>query len=110
VPVEIAAKITALAEDLGSQRRVAELLGVSPAKVAHWGNGGRVEIEDAERIDSLEVVMAIPQRIYEPEVVEKWLYGLNPQLRDRRPIDVIRAGRAWELIPVVANERACAYA
>lgn len=110
VPVAVAAKIIALSEDLGSQRRVAELLDVSPAQVTRWRKGGGIDIDNADRVDLLEYVVANLQRIYEPEVVEKWLLGLNPRLRDRRPIDVIRAGRAWELLPVIADERAGGYA
>ncbi len=110
MPVAVAAKIAALSEDLGSQRRVAELLDVSPAQVTRWRQGGGIDIHNADRVDLLEYVVAALQRIYEPEVVEKWLLGLNPRLRDRRPIDVIRAGRAWELLPAIADERAGGYA
>jgi hypothetical protein len=84
MPVAVAAKIIALSEDLGSQRRVAELLDVSPAQVTRWRKGGGIDIDNADRVDLLEYVVANLQRIYEPEVVEKWLLGLNPRLRDRR--------------------------
>lgn len=40
MPVATATKISALSEDLGSQRRVAELLGVSPAQVTRWRKAG----------------------------------------------------------------------
>ena len=41
---------------------------------------------------------------------EKWLFGSNPRLRNRRPIDVIRAGETQELLPVLRQERAGSYA
>ena len=110
VPVAVAAKIIALSEDLGSQRRVAELLDVSPAQVTRWRKGGGIDIDNAERVDLLELVVARLSRIYEPEVVEKWLLGLNPTLGDRRPIDVIRAGDTQELLDAIAESRAGGYA
>jgi len=110
MPVTIASKITALSEDLGSQRRVAELLGVSPAQVTRWRKGGGIDIDNAERVDLLELVVASLSRIYEPEVIEKWLLGLNPLLGDRRPVDVIRAGGIQELLAAIADERAGGYA
>jgi DNA-binding transcriptional regulator YdaS (Cro superfamily) len=110
MPVSTAAKITALTEDLGSQRHVAELLGVSPVQVRRWLKGGGIDVSDAERVDLLEFVIARLSRIYEPEVVEEWLRGINPRLGDRRPVDVIRAGRIQDLLAVIADERAGGYA
>jgi hypothetical protein len=110
VPVAVAEKINALSEDLGSQLRVAELLDVRPSEVTRWRKGGGIDIDSAERIDLLEYVVATLHRIYDPEVIEQWLLGVNPRLRHQRPIDVIRAGRAWELLPAIADERAGGYA
>jgi uncharacterized protein (DUF2384 family) len=54
--------------------------------------------------------MSFLLRVYEPETAEKWLVGPNPRLRNRRPIDVIRAGETQELLPVLRQERAGSYA
>ena len=110
MPVATATKITALSEDLGSQRRVAELLGVSPAQVTRWRKGGGIDIVNAERVDLLELAVSSLLRVYPAEVIDNWLFGLNPRLGDRRPIDVIRAGRAQELLAAIADERAGGYA
>jgi hypothetical protein len=79
-------------------------------QVGRWRKGGGIDISDAERVDLLEFVLARLSRIYEPEVVEKWLRGINPRLGDRRPVDVIRAGRIQDLLAVIADERAGEYA
>jgi hypothetical protein len=39
-----------------------------------------------------------------------WLFGLNPHLGDRRPIDLVRAGRAEELLRALRAERAESFA
>ena len=42
--------------------------------------------------------MSFLLRLYEPETAERWLFGANPLLRNRRPIDLIRLGRTAELL------------
>lgn len=110
MPVSIAAKVEALSADLGSQRRLSELLDVDPAQVTRWKRGQGIDELNAGRVDLLELVMANLLRLYSPEVVEHWLVGLNPHLGDRRPIDLVRAGRTRELLDAIAAERAGSFA
>lgn len=110
MPVATAEKVQALSHDFRSQRRLAELLGVSPAQVSRWQRGQGIDPVNADRVDLLEHVMSGLLRVYSPEAAERWLVGLNPHLRDRRPIDLIRAGRSRELLDAIAAERTAAYA
>ena len=110
VPVEPAAKVEALSRDFRSQRRLADALGVSPSQVSRWRRGRGIDEENAERLDLLELAMAFLLRLYEPATAEKWLFGLNPHLRHRRPIDVIRRGETEELLAALRQERAGSYA
>ena len=50
------------------------------------------------------------RRLYEPDAARAWHFGLNPHLGDRRPIDVIRAGRVEELVRAIRAERAESFA
>lgn len=109
MPVATREKVQALNRDLGSQRRVADLLGVSPAQVSRWIRGGGVDPDNAEKVDALEHVMASLLRLYEPEAAEAWLVGLNPHL-GARPIDLVRAGRTSDLLRAISAERAGAHA
>ena len=110
MPVETALKVEALSKDFHSQRKLAAALGVSPAQVSRWRRGQGIDPENAERLDLLELVMSSLLRLYEPETAEKWLFGLNPLLRNRRPIDVIRQGRPEELLGAIRQEQADSYA
>lgn len=110
MPIATAEKITALSHDLGSQRHLAELLGVSPAQITRWRRGGGIDLANAERVDLLELVLASLLRLYPAEAAEQWLQALNPHLGDRRPIDLVRAGRAQELLGAIAVERSGGYA
>jgi hypothetical protein len=110
VPVATAAKVQALKADFGSQAAVADLLGVSRSRVTRWLKGEGIDPVNAEKIDLLELVSANLRRIYEPEAVRAWLVGLNPNLGDRRPIDLVRAGKAEELMRAIRAERADSFA
>jgi transcriptional regulator with XRE-family HTH domain len=110
MPVATAEKITALSHDLGSQRRLADLLGVSPAQVTRWRHGGGIDLANAERVDLLELVVGSLLRLYPAEAAEQWLLGVNPHRGDRRPVDLVRAGRAQELLAALGAERAGGFA
>src|SRR5436853_2435919 len=110
MPVATAEKVRALTQDFGSQRKLAALLDVSPAQVTRWIRGKGIDDVNADRVDALEIVMSQLLRLYTPDVAAAWLRGLNPHLRDRRPIDLIRRGRALEVLDAIAQERAGSYA
>jgi len=108
--VTTAEKVTALSRDFGSQRRLAELLGVSPAQVTRWRRGQGIDDVNAGRVDLLELVMANLLRLYPTRTAERWLLGINPGLGDRRPLDLIRRGQAHEVLDALARERAGSFA
>ncbi len=110
MPVATAQKVEALSRDFRSQRRLAELLEVSPAQVTRWRRGQGIDEVNAQRVDLLELVMSQLLRLYSSEAAERWLVGLNPHLGDRRPIDLVRRGRSRELIDAIAAERAGSFA
>jgi uncharacterized protein (DUF2384 family) len=110
MPVSTAEKVAALSGDFRSQRRLADLLGVSPAQVTRWRQGSGIDELNARRVDLLELVMSSLLRLYSPEVAEHWLLGLNPHLADRRPIDLVRGGRSRELLDALAQEQAGSFA
>jgi uncharacterized protein (DUF2384 family) len=110
MPVAIAAKVDALRIDVGSAARLADMLGVSRAQVTRWLRGSGIDPLNAEKVDLLELVWANLLRLYEREAALAWLFGLNPLLGDRRPIDLIRAGRTEELMRAIRVERSDAFA
>jgi uncharacterized protein (DUF2384 family) len=110
MPVQTADKVVALSRDFRSQRRLAELLGVSPAQITRWRNGSGIDEANANRVDLLELVMSSLLRTYTPDAAEDWLLGINPHLGDRRPVDLVRRGRTRELLDAIEAERAGSYA
>jgi uncharacterized protein (DUF2384 family) len=110
MPVATAVKIEALRRDLKSGSAVADLLGVSRSRVTRWLQGAGIDPLNAERVDLLELVWSSLLRLYEPEAARAWLLGVNPQLGDRRPVDLVRTGRAEELMQAIRAERADSFA
>jgi uncharacterized protein (DUF2384 family) len=110
MPVTTATKIEALRTDFKSGAALADLLGVSRSRVTRWLQGAGIDPLNAERIDLLELVWSNLLRIYEPDAARAWLLGVNPSLGDRRPIDLVRAGRAEDLMRAIRAERADSFA
>ncbi|MBA2357681.1 MAG: hypothetical protein H0V84_04545 [Actinobacteria bacterium] len=110
MPVATAAKVDALRVDFQSNARLADLLGVSRSQVTRWLKGAGIDPLNAEKVDLLELVWSSLLRLYEPDTARAWLLGLNPNLGDRRPIELVRAGRAEELMRAIRAERADSFA
>ena len=78
--------------DFGSQRRLADALGVSPAQVSRWtrGQGIDPECRAPRPARARDVVPAARVRAGDGGTVALWR---QPAAPNRRPIDLIRLGR-----------------
>lgn len=110
MPVTLAQKVEALRVDFRSAARLADMLGVSRSQVTRWLRGAGIDPLNAEKVDLLELVWSNVLRLYDRDAALAWLFGVNPLLGDRRPIDLIRMGRAEELMRAIRAERADTYA
>ena len=54
--------------------------------------------------------MTSRRRVYSPEAAEDSPAGVNPHLRDRRPVDLIRGGNTRELLEAIEAEAAGSFA
>jgi transcriptional regulator with XRE-family HTH domain len=109
MPVSPLLKVEALAKDFRSQRRLAEVLDVSPAQVSRWLRGQGMDPRNAERVDLLELAMSQLLRLYDMDTAIDWLHGFNPHLHGRRPIDVIRQAKVLDLLDALDQEAAGSY-
>ena len=110
MPVGSAKKIEALRADFRSAAQLAHMLGVSRSQITRWLRGAGMDPLNAEKVDLLELVWSNLLRLYEREAALAWIFGLNPLLGDRRPIDLIRLGRTEELMRAIRAERADTFA
>jgi hypothetical protein len=105
MPVAVAQKVRTLSVDFRSAARLADLLGVSRSQVTRWLRGAGIDPLNAEKVDLLELVWSNVLRIYERDAALAWLFGVNPLLGDRRPVDLIRQGRTEDLMRAIRAER-----
>lgn len=110
MPVALAQKVRILSNDFRSASRLADLLGVSRSQVTRWLRGAGIDPLNAEKVDLLELVWSSVLRIYDREAALAWLFGVNPLLGDRRPVDLIRLGRTEELMRAIRAERSDSFA
>jgi uncharacterized protein (DUF2384 family) len=104
MPVALVRKVEALRHDFRTAAQLADMLGVSRSQVTRWLRGAGIDPLNAQKVELLELVWSSLLRLYEREAALAWLFGINPLLGDRRPIDLIRAGRADELLRVIKAE------
>ena len=110
MPVATVRKVEALRADFRSAAQLADLLGVSRSQVTRWLRGAGIDPLNAEKVDLLELVWSNLLRLYDRDAALAWLFGINPLLGDRRPIDLIRTGRAEELMRAIRAERSDTFA
>jgi hypothetical protein len=110
MPLTTARKVEALRADFRSAAQVADMLGVNRAQVTRWLRGAGIDPLNAERVDLLELVWSNLLRLYARDAALSGLFGVNPRLGDRRPIDLVRAGRAEELMRAIRAERSDSFA
>jgi len=110
MPLAITRKVEALRADFRSAAQLADLLGVSRSQITRWLRGAGIDPLNAEKVDLLELVWSNLLRLYDREAALAWLWGIHPLLGDRRPIDLIRAGRAEELMRAIRAERSDSFA
>jgi transcriptional regulator with XRE-family HTH domain len=110
MPVTMAQKVKVLSVDFRSSARLADLLGVSRSQVTRWLRGAGIDPLNAEKVDLLELVWSNVLRIYDRDAALALLFGVNPLLSDRRPVDLIRQGRTEELMRAIRAERSDTFA
>lgn len=110
MPVGLAHKVRILSADFQSAARLADMLGVSRSQVTRWLRGAGIDPINAEKVDLLELVWSNALRLYDRDAALAWLFGVNPVLGDRRPIDLIRLGRTEELMRAIRAERSDSFA
>jgi transcriptional regulator with XRE-family HTH domain len=95
---------------LRTDRAVAEVLDVSPSQITRWRRGQVPDLDNADRLGGLALVLEMAARWFALETVEGWLHGPNAHLGGRSPAYLIRSGRVADVVGAIEAEKAGAYA
>ena len=95
---------------LRTDRAVAAVLDVSPSQITRWRRGQIPDLDNADRLGGLALVLEMAARWFALDVVEGWLHGPNAHLQGRSPAYLIRSGRVADVIGAIEAEKAGAYA
>ncbi|QYJ15620.1 hypothetical protein Rxycam_01444 [Rubrobacter xylanophilus DSM 9941] len=91
--------VVSFLQDLLGRRLVAYVAGVKDVKtVSRWANGEvrSIRQESEERIRTAYEVAQLLVQFDSPSIVKAWFIGLNPQLDDVSPAEMIREGKLKE--------------
>lgn len=95
---------------LGADRATAALLGVSPSQISGWRRGQVPELDNADHLAALALVIEMLARWLYSDAVEGWLHDANAHLDDRTPAYLIRHGRVADVIGALDAEKAGTFA
>jgi hypothetical protein len=85
--------ITEFLADLLGARLIAHVAGVDPSTVSRWKSGDSTPQADAEqRLRATHHVARLLLAVDSSDTVRAWFIGMNPQLDDETPADVIANG------------------
>jgi transcriptional regulator with XRE-family HTH domain len=89
---------------------VANVATVSPATVSRWTAGKAFPHPKTQLlISDLRYVVDRLAELYSPEETRLWLYARHRLLNGERPIDLVHAGRADEVLAVIESLDAGTY-
>jgi transcriptional regulator with XRE-family HTH domain len=108
--IATADRVRSLVESFGGQAEVARALGVDRSRVTRWLRDAAPDADNRRKLESVEYAMARLLQTFRQETAVSWLYGLNAHLGDRRPIDLLIAGRVSEVLAAIEAEETGAYA
>jgi hypothetical protein len=106
----VEARLLSAERALGSATAVAEWLGVDRSRVTRWKGGELPEPALEEQLVALDAVVSLLRGYLDEDVIVDWLLGINANLGDRRPLDVLRDGRLSEVVAAVEAEKSGAFA
>jgi len=88
---------------------LAEALGVTPTAIAGWKVGVMPDQSTFRLLRDVAVVISKLLDYYDRSVVSDWLYGQNPDLDGRQPIELLREGNLADVLAAADAQISGAY-
>jgi hypothetical protein len=94
---------------LPSDQALADAIGVPRAEVVLWTAGQVPGDEKMRRLRDLATIVARLAEYYEPAAIPDWLYGQNPDLGGRQPIELLHEGNLADVLSAAEAQISGAY-
>lgn len=104
------AELNMLEDFFGNFSKVADVLNVSRSRVSKWNKGEKPDDINKEKIAGISYLLTILLNNYYPEVAFGWLYGSNPFINNRKPIDLLKLNKLSDVISAAKQSIAGSYA
>jgi transcriptional regulator with XRE-family HTH domain len=85
-------------QGLSGDEELADAVGVGFAELEQWKSGQMPSDEKLRRLRDLATVVARLGEYYAPAAIPDWLYGQNPDLGGRRPVELLREGNLADVL------------
>ena len=108
--IATADRVRSLVDDFGGQAEVARALGVNRSRVTRWLRDESPDPSNRRKLEAVEFALSRLSQTFGRETAVSWLYGLNAHIGDRRPIDLLAAGRVSEVLAAIEAEETGAFA
>lgn len=93
-----------------SDAEMALAFGVDRSNMARWKAGAPLSAINLSRLVAFDVVVSLLVGFLSPTTIPKWLRSTNAHLSNRRPIDVLLAGKLSDVVAAIENEKTGAFA
>jgi hypothetical protein len=93
-----------------SDAAIADFAGVDRSRVTRFKQGKNLEPDTDALLDAVSATVTLLRGFLDDEMIPEWLRGINAQLGERTPLDVIRTGRVSEVIAAIEAEKSGAFA
>lgn len=99
----------AVLRGFASDAQLAEALAVPLETVGEWKIGRLPDEVTSGRLRDLAVVVSLLLEHYDPAAVPDWLFGNNPDLGGRQPVQVLRDGGLSEVLSAAEVQMSGSY-
>lgn len=96
-------------QGLPSDAELADAIGVGPTELEQWKAGQMPSDEKLRRLRDLATVVVRLAEHYDSRAIPDWLYGQNPDLGGRRPVELLREGHLADVLSVAEAQISGAY-
>jgi transcriptional regulator with XRE-family HTH domain len=93
-----------------SDAAIADFAGVDRSRVTRFKQGKNLEPDTDALLGAVSATVTLLRGFLDDEMIPEWLRGINAQLGERMPLDVIRTGRMSEVIAAIEAEKSGAFA